>query len=96
MPDSTTWVTDTSVYTHLSRAGHLQVLERLAPGGVVVVPDDVNTEIEAGRALYVGIADPTSTSWVQVAVLTETKWQRNSWSRPRWAGDPPSTWANVR
>lgn len=71
MPDSTTWVTDTSVYTHLSRAGHLQILERLAPGGVVVVPDDVNTEIEAGRALYVGIADPTSTSWVQATVLTD-------------------------
>lgn len=71
MPDSTTWVTDTSVYTHLSRAGHIEILERLAPGGVVVVPDDVHTEIEAGRALYSGIADPNSTSWVRVSLLTD-------------------------
>lgn len=71
MPDATTWVVDTSVYTHLSRAGHAEILERLAPGGVVLVPDDVNTEIRAGRALYSGIADPASTSWAQQTVLTD-------------------------
>lgn len=71
MPDPATWVTDTSVYTHLSRAGHLEILERLAPGGVVVVPDDVTAEIEAGRTLYAGIASPASTSWVKTTILTE-------------------------
>lgn len=71
MPDAATWVTDTSVYTHLCRAGHAEILERLAPGGVIVVPDDVNTEIQAGRGLYSGISDPASTSWAQSTVLTE-------------------------
>ncbi len=71
MPDATTWVTDTSAYTHLSRAGHAEILERLAPGGVILVPDDVNTEIHAGQALNAGIADPASTSWAQLTVLTE-------------------------
>lgn len=71
MPDLTTWVTDTSVYTHLCRAGHAEILERLAPGGVIVVPDEVNTEIQAGRMLYSGIPDPASTSWAQTTVLTE-------------------------
>jgi predicted nucleic acid-binding protein len=71
MSDATAWVTDTSVYTHLSRAGHTEILERLAPGGLVLVPDDVSTEIEHGRALYAGIADPASTPWAQLTVLSD-------------------------
>lgn len=71
MADAETWVTDTSVYTHLWRAGHAAILERLAPGGVVVVPDDVNTEVRAGRDLYPDIGDPSSTTWARVTVLTE-------------------------
>jgi len=71
MTDATTWVTDTSVYTHLSRAGHTEILERLAPGGVILVPDDVNTEILAGQANYTGITDPASTSWARLTVLTD-------------------------
>lgn len=64
-------MTDTSAYTHLCRAGHAEVLERLAPGGVVLVPDEVSIEIRAGRALYPGIPDPASTSWARTTVLTE-------------------------
>lgn len=71
MTDPTTWVIDTSVYTHLSRAGHAEIIERLAPGGVVLVPDDVGTEIQHGRAHYAGIADPASTPWAQLTVLTD-------------------------
>lgn len=71
MLDEKTWVTDTSVYTHLSRAGHSEILERLAPGGVVLVPDDVSTEIQDGRALYTGIPDPASTAWARLTVLTD-------------------------
>lgn len=71
MDDATTWVTDTSVYTHLARAGHADILERLAPGGVVLVPDEVNTEIQHGRALYSDIPDPASTAWAELAVLTD-------------------------
>jgi hypothetical protein len=62
MPDAATWVTDTSVYTHFSRAGHTEILERLAPGGVILVPDEVNAEIQVGREHYSGIIDPVSTS----------------------------------
>lgn len=71
MTEGQTWVTDTSVYTHLCRAGHAEVLELLTPGGVVLVPDEVGTEILAGRALYAGIPDPASTSWTRTTVLTE-------------------------
>ncbi|WP_068396930.1 hypothetical protein [Kribbia dieselivorans] len=71
MPDARTWVTDTSVYTHLCRAGHVEILERLAPGGVVLVPDDVRVEIENGRDRHPNIPDPSSTAWAQVTVLTE-------------------------
>ena len=71
MPEATTWVIDTSVYTHLSRAGHMDILERLAPGRVIIVPDEVNTEVQAGRALYPGITDPASTPWAQLTVLTD-------------------------
>lgn len=71
MLDAATWVTDTSVYTHLCRAGHAEILERLAPGGVILAPDGVCAEIRSGRALHSGIPDPASTSWVQMTALTE-------------------------
>src|SRR6266508_2028373 len=71
MPDASSWVTDTSVYTHLWRAGHAYILQDLAPGGIILVPDDVHAEIEAGRALYTDIAAVGATSWAQLTVLTE-------------------------
>lgn len=71
MSDATTWVSDTSVYTHMCRAGHAEILGRLAPGGVVLVPDDVGAEIRHGRALHSGILNPAGTSWVQMTVLTD-------------------------
>lgn len=71
MTEPATWVTDTSVYTHLSRAGHLDLLHEVAPGGVIVVPNDVNTEIQAGRDRHTGITDPATTTWAQVTVLTD-------------------------
>jgi hypothetical protein len=71
MADAEAWVTDTSVYTHLCRSGHADVLERLAPGGVIVVPDDVDAEIRAGQIRHAGIPTPGGTSWTQVAVLTD-------------------------
>lgn len=71
MTEPSTWVTDTSVYTHLSRAGHLDLLHEVAPGGFIVVPDDVSTEIQAGRDRHTGITDPGTTTWAQVVVLTD-------------------------
>jgi predicted nucleic acid-binding protein len=73
MPEARAWVTDTSVYTHLSRAGHAHILSDLAPGGVVLVPDEVDTEIQEGQIRYPGIASVGATSWAQLVVLTEVE-----------------------
>lgn len=69
--DSSQWVMDTSTYTHLCRAGHGDVIRELAPDGVVLVPTDVNSEIEAGRARHPDIPSVSSVKWAEVAVLTE-------------------------
>jgi len=65
------WVVDTSTYTHLSRAGYLDLLRELAPGGIVVVPAEVDAEIQNGRDRYPGIVDPEVLPWVEQTVLTE-------------------------
>jgi predicted nucleic acid-binding protein len=67
----TRWVTDTSVFTHLARAGHLGILERLTPNGILVVPSEVNTEIQRSQELHQGIPLTSSLTWVDIAVLTE-------------------------
>lgn len=63
------WVIDTSAFTHIARAGHLEILELLAPTGVLVVPDSVGLEVSAGRNGYQGIPDIKDLTWVQLAVL---------------------------
>lgn len=65
------WVIDTSAYTHLCRAGHSDLIWRLAPEGIVVVPCDVNDEIEQGRELYSSIPAISSVDWAEIAILTE-------------------------
>lgn len=75
MGDQPRWVVDTSCYTHLCRAGHADILSELAPQGVVVVPSEVNDEIEAGRDAYASIPAVSSVAWATVAVLSEEeKW----------------------
>ena len=71
MPEAAPWVADTSVYTHLSRAGHINILERLAPGGLILLPSDVDSEVQEGRTLFPSIVDPASTSLAKLTVLTE-------------------------
>lgn len=71
------WVIDTSAYTHLCRAGHSDLLEKLAPGGVVLVPTEVNVEIEKGRTGYSDIHAVASVGWAELAVLTdEEEWTK--------------------
>lgn len=65
------WVIDTSVFTHIARAGHLEILELLAPTGVLVVPDSVGFEVNAGRDGHLGIPDIKDLAWVELAVLRE-------------------------
>ncbi len=77
MTDPARWVIDTSAYTHLCRAGHSDLLEKLAPGGVVLVPTEVNVEIENGRAGHPNIHALASVGWAELAVLTdEEEWTK--------------------
>lgn len=69
-PDGLRWVMDTSTFTHFSRAGHEDVLRRLAPQGLVLIPDTVNTEIEAGIEAGYDITSPRTLDWVEIGVLT--------------------------
>jgi len=65
------WVMDTSTYTHLCRAGHAELIEKLAPQGVVVIPAEVNAEIERGRERYPGIPPISAVGWAKLAVLDD-------------------------
>lgn len=65
------WVVDTSTYSHLSRAGHGNLLGQLAPGGVVLVPTEVNAEIESGRSAYPGIPAIADTTWAELVLLND-------------------------
>jgi predicted nucleic acid-binding protein len=71
MTEPRRWVMDTSAFTHLCRAGHAEIIEKLSPGGVVLIPDVVNTEIENGRERYQGIPTVSSISWAEIAVLSD-------------------------
>lgn len=71
MTDRPQWVIDTSTYTHLSRAGHGDLIGQLAPGRVVFVPDEVNSEIENGRQAYSGIPRIADIAWAELVVLSE-------------------------
>ena len=67
----TPWITDTSVFTHLARAGHLDILQGLAPNGIVIVPSQVDVEIQRSQEFHQGIPLAASLTWVELAVLTE-------------------------
>lgn len=62
---------DASTYTHLCRAGHASILERLAPEGIILIPDEVNTEIEKGRTGYPHIPSVDEVPWAKTTVLTD-------------------------
>lgn len=62
---------DTSTYTHLCRAGHAEIIAKLAPGGVVLVPESVDMEIEQAREHHAGVPAVSSVGWAQIAVLDE-------------------------
>jgi capsular polysaccharide biosynthesis protein/predicted nucleic acid-binding protein len=65
------WVMDSSIYTHLCRAGHASVIWQLAPDGVVLVPNSVAAEIENQRARYPDIPSVDAVYWAQTIELTE-------------------------
>ncbi|MGN2636583.1 hypothetical protein ACTD5D_10405 [Nocardia takedensis] len=61
---------DTSTFTHFCRARREDVLRRLAPQGLILIPDTVHGEIEDGRARGYDIPAITDLSWVELGVLT--------------------------
>ncbi|WP_349829274.1 hypothetical protein [Brevibacterium litoralis] len=62
---------DTSVFTHIARAEHLDTLRDLAPGEIVVIPTDVHDEIQRGRELHTGIPDPSALPWLTLTALSD-------------------------
>lgn len=62
---------DTSTFTHFCRAGHQDILRRLAPQGVILIPDTVHSEILDGRDRGYDIPAVGDLDWVEVGVLTE-------------------------
>ena len=62
---------DTSTFTHFWRAGHSAVLRELAPSGIVLIPSEVNDEIESGRDRYFDIPSLKDIDWVELAILDQ-------------------------
>ncbi|MGA6205477.1 hypothetical protein ACPESR_12035 [Nocardia testacea] len=69
-PEEARWVMDTSTFTHFCRAGHQEILHRLAPQGLILIPDTVHTEVEHGRDHGYDIPSIAALPWVEVGVLT--------------------------
>jgi predicted nucleic acid-binding protein len=70
MPVPDPWVMDTSVFTHWHRAGHGEILRRVAPDGeVILIPDAVNAEVEIARERYSGIPAIAECEWATLVVL---------------------------
>lgn len=62
---------DTSAFTHWHRAGHGDILRRVAPTGrIVLIPDVVQVEIDVARRTYAGIPAIDSCAWVKLVVLS--------------------------
>ena len=62
---------DTSTYTHLCRAAYASIIEQLSPGGVVLIPREVDVEIEKARDNHSGIPSVSSVCWARLVILTD-------------------------
>jgi predicted nucleic acid-binding protein len=66
---------DTSTYTHLCRAGYEFIIQNLAPHGVVLIPAEVNVEIENARERHPGIPSVSAVDWAAHTSMTdEEEW----------------------
>lgn len=86
--EPTGWVTDTTTYTHLCRAGHAELLAELAPGGIVLVPQEVDDEIERGRDRYPSIPAVSSVPWAKIVVLDDEECWTLLQVKAQMGGDP--------
>ncbi|WP_298808454.1 hypothetical protein [uncultured Gordonia sp.] len=62
---------DTSTFTHFCRAKREDVLQQLAPRGLILIPDSVDVEISRGRERGYDLPDIDSLPWVERGILTE-------------------------
>lgn len=91
--DETRWVMDTPTFTHFCRAKREDVLHRLAPQGLVLIPDTVDVEIGRGRELGYDLPDIDSLPWVERGILTEDEETLQLLIKvdmPSKPGDPPT------
>lgn len=84
---------DTSTFTHFCRAKREDVLQRLAPQGLILIPDSVDLEIRVGRDLGYDLPDIDSLPWVKRGILTENEQTLQLLIKvdmPSNPGDPPT------
>jgi predicted nucleic acid-binding protein len=62
---------DTSTFTHFCRAGYLHILGALAPQAVVIVPREVEIEIDNARECYIGVPLLHQVPWASRTFMTE-------------------------
>ncbi len=63
------WAVDTGQLSHFARAGWLGVLQMLAPGNVIVIPDTVEREIQEACGVNAWLAQILTHSWIEVAPI---------------------------
>ncbi|MCB9411192.1 hypothetical protein, partial [Mycolicibacterium sp.] len=69
------WVMDTSTFTLFCRAGYGHILQAVAPQGVVLIPREVELEIDAARNLHVGVPTVGSTTWAgRIFLTSDEEW----------------------
>lgn len=78
---------DTSAYTHMCRAGHAAIIRNLAPD-IVLIPTDVNAEIERGREQYPSIPAVHEADWAAITVLTEAEVLTQAQVKAQMSGKP--------
>lgn len=91
--DETRWVMDTSTFTHFCRAKREDVLQRLAPQGLILIPDSVDVEIGRGRHRGYDLPEIDSLQWVERGILTEHEQTLQLLIKidmPSKPGDPPT------
>lgn len=62
---------DTSTFTHFGRAGYGQILATLAPQGVVLIPREVEVEIDVARSLHAGVPSLDSITWAERLFMSD-------------------------
>ena len=64
---------DTSTFTHFFRAGYGEVLGFVAPGAIVLVPREVETEIDRARERYTGVPTLDQVRWAKRTFLSDVE-----------------------